>query len=406
MDINRFDILKKKYEQITLAEHEKNKVRPDYLASLDLLKKRYERILPETPKPNPDTIPTIFGRTYNENFLSDYLAYVLDPKRNGIGGKPLQTLLNLVIQKGEIPSCDNASITREYSLENGRIDLLIEIDDVLIFGIENKIFARESLGQTKYYAEKIPRLFNQRECCFAFLTPSGTKASSPKFVAVSYIRILEEFRKIKYDWSVNVKKSVFWEDFLTHLEAYITMNTKSKVEISEKTKLYIENYDMLDDLQKSFYSDWPKIINFLEAKILSSIGEGTNQTWLTKFNANGKNFWHKIYKPHWDRKISFAHFEFWIRYDQFLKKQFSFMVDVDSQQLIDLFHKVYPDIKHEYDARGITYRPSQRNIAIAWKEYTYDFSPETFGEAFVNAFKEFQFLTPYIDDIVHQLDNK
>jgi len=41
----------------------------------------------------PITIPAIFGRSYRENFISGCLAYVLDPRKNGIGTAPLARFL-------------------------------------------------------------------------------------------------------------------------------------------------------------------------------------------------------------------------------------------------------------------------------------------------------------------------
>jgi hypothetical protein len=36
----------------------------------------------------PYTIPAAFRRPYDENFISDYLAFILDPDKNGIGNSP------------------------------------------------------------------------------------------------------------------------------------------------------------------------------------------------------------------------------------------------------------------------------------------------------------------------------
>lgn len=35
------------------------------------------------------TIPSVFNKTYDENFLSDYIVYILDPLQNGVGLEPL-----------------------------------------------------------------------------------------------------------------------------------------------------------------------------------------------------------------------------------------------------------------------------------------------------------------------------
>ena len=75
-----------------------------------------------------ETIPALFKRTYDENFISDYLAYILDPSRNGIGTEPLQALLSLAFDYDSDMDLDNAIIDREHTFKDsslGRIDLLI-----------------------------------------------------------------------------------------------------------------------------------------------------------------------------------------------------------------------------------------------------------------------------------------
>ena len=94
------------------------------------------------------TIPRIFGRPYDENFISDYLAYILIRARTGSGLPPLEAFLKLCqIDTMNIP-LEHAHIRREYGLDGGRIDLLIECGESLaVVGIENKIYSSEEVGK-------------------------------------------------------------------------------------------------------------------------------------------------------------------------------------------------------------------------------------------------------------------
>ena len=78
--------------------------------------------------PPPLTLPLIFHHPRDENFLSHYLAYALDPKHNGLGLGPMKALLR---QFGEdVPSASTRVVVwREANLDDGRIDLLIEVGE-------------------------------------------------------------------------------------------------------------------------------------------------------------------------------------------------------------------------------------------------------------------------------------
>ena len=78
------------------------------------------RIYTQTPetKTSPLTIPAVFGRSHRENFISDYLAYILDPTKNGIGVAPLSALLELCQVPPDSLHLDEVEIYREYPLDN------------------------------------------------------------------------------------------------------------------------------------------------------------------------------------------------------------------------------------------------------------------------------------------------
>ena len=79
-----------------------------YRAQFPILVKQYRKA--KGRRPRPLTIPEIFRSSYDENFISDYLAYILDPQRNGIGPAPLEALLNLCDIEYDDTSLAEASI--------------------------------------------------------------------------------------------------------------------------------------------------------------------------------------------------------------------------------------------------------------------------------------------------------
>ena len=104
-----------------------------YKTSLAKMQGEYEHIRPSHSRNL--TIPNIFRKTFDENFLSDYLAYILDPQINGIGITPLKSLIKVTFPETDDRYWKNTKIYREYALEGGRIDILIVTDDETIIGI-------------------------------------------------------------------------------------------------------------------------------------------------------------------------------------------------------------------------------------------------------------------------------
>jgi hypothetical protein len=68
------------------------------------------------------TIPHIFGMQNGEYFMSYYLAYVLNPKRNGIGSATLECLIKEAFDEEVNLDADTIHIEREYPIKGNRID--------------------------------------------------------------------------------------------------------------------------------------------------------------------------------------------------------------------------------------------------------------------------------------------
>lgn len=373
-----------------------------YRATLDTIKKIY----PFLPNPHelPVTIPAIFRKLYDENFISDYLAHVLHPQKNGIGIKPLLTFLKLVGVEIEIDAQTVVTVSREYSLsEYGRIDLLILIGETYAIGIENKILQTERDEQTPNYFQALEQRFKEyHQRYYIYLTPDGSKPRSQEFKSISYQQLFQALKAIQYDWSKDVRKSIIWEDFLIHLEYYIVMG-KGKPNISEKTKLYIENYQILDGLKKAFEYDAKNIFMYIVTQIEHEI---TEDNWI--FNFKDSRYYQQIYKKEWGQENIFVHYKFWFDINFLTQTKFQYMIDVEGKEknrFINFFkEKVYPSLQIEYEQKGIICCPPNRGIAIVWKEYEIEKDIDKVEKPFILAVRESSFLTSAIDKALEELN--
>jgi hypothetical protein len=308
--------------------------------------KTVNKILKYLPDNNKKikTIPQIFNKTYDENFISDFLAYVLDPLQNGIGIEPLIKLIEDYNKSGvnilknlRLMDKLNIKISREYTFPSGRrIDILININDELIIGIENKIFSGELDSQTEDYGNSIYNNFPECEYVLLFLTPKGVKPKSDMFFSISYKQLISKLSKAKFDYRDDIRKKIIFDEFILHVEEYM-MSKKSK-NISEQTRLFLEYRETIEKLDQYFKQDSIMVFEEFEG-ILKSIFEGTE--W--NFNIKQDRGWHAVYKDSWNIEGLYIHHEFWISNENILTKPIlHYLIEIEGKHK-DLFLSLFDE---------------------------------------------------------------
>ena len=123
---------------------------------------------------------------YSEEFHSNFLAWLLDPKgSHGLGGDFLQRFLTVSGARHAIRSADQLSTTigREHYLErdgeSGRLDILIHNDDGFLCAVENKVWSGESGGQLAWYRRVLEAEYSDRRVHLVFLTRHGEGPDDP-----------------------------------------------------------------------------------------------------------------------------------------------------------------------------------------------------------------------------------
>lgn len=364
------------------------------------------------------TIPNIFRKTYDENFLSDFLAYILNPKENGIGLEPLIKLIEDYSKQGvrileslTLPEINSIEVIREYSFDDGkRIDIIIEIKDKMVIAIENKIYSKEYNNQTKGYANSIKKEFQNHEYILLFLTPLGNIPSSSDFSPISYKKLIEKLKEVEFDYRKDIRKKVIYDEFILHVEEYI-MNRKSE-NVSDQTKLYLEYIDVIETLTKYYENDSNMVYEKFESIIRSSFDDSEYD-----INIKYDRSYDTIQKKSWKTKGLFIHYEFWISSKNILRKdKIGFMLEVEQKyrdEFLNLFDEQYESLKSEYEKRGILYRPEkgkhsiERKHAIAYKELDNYFKVGYEGENnLIDEIENFKFLEEIVENVLEKFKNK
>ena len=377
-----------------------------YADRLAGMQKLYQNL--PASKPRPDTIPAIFNRSYDENFISDYLAYILDPARNGLGSEPLEALVALVWPELEETGFQEVEVYREYNLDGGRIDLLILVDDALVVGIENKIFSGEGTNQTSSYARVIRREFPEHIHALVFLSSGGIKPGSKYFRALSYRQLLHSFKALGYDWTEDIKKSILWEDFLEHLEEFI-VNEKSDFEFSPKARLYLENYEMIEDLQEAYKIEWKPFIKHLEARLLAQLGPNEWEIDSSQWQHN----WNRVFKKSWKGDNVFINFSYYFSPDQYEKNKFHLRLNAEGKyykDFINIYRSHMSSIQPIYDKLGLVIQPTDRDpwtrdhVLMYWV-VNYDPNEVTPADMWIQAMDKINSIIRVVDESLVELES-
>jgi hypothetical protein len=124
----------------------------------------------------------------DEMRLSKILAWLLDPRgTHGQGGKFLRLLFDAIEVKSETDECNRAKIQTELSIDNGRLDIVVNMVNFRLI-IENKPWAVDQQRQIQRYFEHLEQ--NDRsDYAIIYLTPKGT---TPSIISIS-----DEERKLR-----------------------------------------------------------------------------------------------------------------------------------------------------------------------------------------------------------------
>lgn len=327
------------------------------------------------------------------------------------------------VDPGEL-SLAAVKVRREVWLQHGRIDLVLEWKDTLVVGIENKVFATENIAsddkasatrnvtpdtkwQTMYYAKWLPERYPDVPYHLVFLTRTGKPAMSDEFRALSYPQLVRALRCVELPASVTTRARVLWEDLLEHLEVYVMPNPKH-TEFSEKALLYLEHQDMIRDLTSNLEEEWVDTIATIEARLRAHLDEGL---WKTSFRPDAG--WYLVYKPAWLAPQHSIYFQYLLSPANLKPGQpgtLRFMAQIEEGKLTDRFIALFAqrraDLEGQYSRHSIKHdRPESppKRKAFAYKEYPIEPDIETIARIFIEAWEEFQFLTPEIDGVLAQL---
>lgn len=288
-------------------------------------------------KTNPptNTIAHIFHHEQKENFISDWLAFLINPEYTG-STEPLTALLKLAVGTEQIDISD-VSIFREYTFEDQRrIDFLIETGDYLI-GIENKIWSDLQDRQLEDYKAQLssPKVLNGRQLILILLYPkrnSSLPTNSPEhlhsFLTVTYEDLIDEFKKIRFSIFENLRATVMMEDFILHMEEYIMAESNKSTVNLDMWHFETAYQDKLHTLKASLKESKEQFSKYIADRMHQIVkDQGGGDEW----NIATYNTYFQLYKSGWENHQ--VHFEL-LKQDEFAAREFDVVLHTNERKKI------------------------------------------------------------------------
>ena len=227
----------------------------------------------------------VINKTYDENIVSNWLSFILDPDSNGIGNKPIDVLLNAVDYNKNVELGEFRGIWREESTnDNKRMDLVIRYANIWIV-IENKIYSSEHNKQTKKYFDYIEEEKGKekedpvKDVVYIYLRPDWNNPDKTNIPYKKYKGNKDNgFRNLYYSELINglnnIKKSDYKEkEKFIYLKNFIENGEKyymgKEMKITKEIETYIKYMDKIQKIKNEYEDLRKKILN----KLVGSLKE-------------------------------------------------------------------------------------------------------------------------------------
>ncbi|PBB06938.1 PD-(D/E)XK nuclease family protein [Salimicrobium humidisoli] len=349
---------------------------------LERMEEIYSYIKDENAETN-ESIITILGKNfYDEDLISNYFSYILNPNSNGIGYLPLYNFLEMLNIPTHTIEPDHLDIQREYLLPNNRrIDFLITLNKDHVIAIEHKVFSGEHRNQTIDYECELRKVYEsveseteKTEITYVFLSPYGKHPLNDNFIPVSYAHLVKMLREIPVDFTRDVRKAVFFHEFISHLEGYFLNN--QKLELSKKSSLYMKHLNTIKDLEHQFNVDYHNIFHYIKNTMKQYFEANVEGQW--EFDFSEKRSYHQIYKPSWKSRGLDIHFELKLDQEKLVNEQLIFQLDIEGAHKKDFevshSNNFEKELETHLDDKNILCKGSYRG---EWKA-KYSFAEKTY----------------------------
>lgn len=239
-----------------------------------------------------------------EALISKWVEFILNPKSNGIGNSPLQSLINLTGNHYDLCDFEFESSETESSTDNQkRIDILLKYNGLWV-AIENKIDSLENSEQTNEYFKFIEKTKGECEVVYIYLKPNYNKSLpiNKNFIVVTYDKFINELKKINESDYDDPNKFKYLNEFIISGGRFMR---NEEIEITECIMFYAKEFDKITAIEDEYNIQNKKLFE----KITNDIEEYMNNNF-SGYKAFKSGSYIQIFKDGWNNeKHNGVHYE-------------------------------------------------------------------------------------------------
>jgi|LSQX01.3.fsa_nt_gb hypothetical protein len=266
------------------------------------------------------TIGYIFNKEKNENFISDWLAFLM---RNNY-----KIILSL-LEDTNFDDYENEEyeVEREYVFKNGsRIDFLIS-NQTTVIGIENKIDSTTHANQLRSYKTQLNKISEGREVIQILLKPQQNNAKATNgFVEVTYETLIERMKLISLDFITDLRGSFLTLDFIKHIEENVMKQSKIEFEYNEWVEYLGKHSEKIKLINVAASNETNIIVDYVKNHMRALID--FDEDWSVGNGTSSDKRFIQLYKNHWKQNVD-IHFELFRKDYNIIPKQYVIRIDIE-----------------------------------------------------------------------------
>lgn len=337
-----------------------------------------------------------------EVMVSEWLSFLFDPSRNGVGNLTINKLLESINIDYNLDELNFIKTnTEEVTNKGQRMDIVIKYDGLWIV-IENKIESEENGQQTEDYYNYIESIKENNRIIYIYLKPNYNKSIPKKqwnkdngFIVLTYSSLIEKLKEIsEFDYNERGKYK-YLKEFIISGDRFMK---NEKLEYNDAVMFYINNKQKMESIEQEYKKQNKKLHEKLRYDVLNYLNEFSNGYKTDDERGINPRNYIQYYKDGWkNENYNGAHFEILFQNEKILSDQ------VECNIVLHLENHITEEYLEKLKEKGITKNRSiafdnNKNFSISYK-LKLDFS------SYENYDTSLQTIIEYLKKIITEYEN-
>jgi len=207
-----------------------------------------------------------------EVIVSEWLSFIFDPSRNGVGNLTIKKLLESIGIDKDFDELEFNSTSTEVSTNKGqRMDIFIKYNGLWII-IENKIESHENGFQTLDYYNYIESIKGDNEIVYIYLKPNYNNSipKSSGFKLLTYGNLIKKLKEISEFDYFEKDKYKYLKEFLISGDMFMK---NEELDYNEAIRFYLKNKEKMNKIEEEYSNQNRRLHIKIRYDILNYLNE-------------------------------------------------------------------------------------------------------------------------------------